>query len=65
MLISKTSSVPDHSDDEREKDEHRKHQRSKTSDPPVEEPAVDPSFDWLSRRDYLTETFLIDNVMFR
>lgn len=46
----------DHSDDE----DSRKHQRSK----PVEEPTIDPSFDWLSRRDYLTETFLIDSIMF-
>jgi hypothetical protein len=51
----------DHSDE----DESRKHHRSKTTDEPIEEPAIDPSFNWLDRRDYLTETFLIDNTIFR
>ncbi|CAF1168729.1 unnamed protein product [Adineta steineri] len=47
-------------------DKHRKHHRSKTTttDQSVEEPTVDPNFDWLNRKDYLTETFLHDNIMF-
>ena len=35
------------------------------TDRPIEDPTIDPSFDWLSRRDYLTETYLSDNAIFR
>lgn len=52
-----SSFLVDHSDDE----DSRKHHRSTT----IEEPAIDPSFDWLVRRDYLTETFLSNNLMFK
>ncbi|CAF1190863.1 unnamed protein product [Adineta steineri] len=51
--------------DDADDDKHRKHHRSKTTtDQSVEEPTVDPNFDWLNRKDYLTETFLHDNIMF-
>ncbi|CAF0816955.1 unnamed protein product [Adineta ricciae] len=52
-----------HSDDE-EEEKLCKHHRSKTTDQTIEEPAIDPSFDWLGRRDYLTESYLVNNAMF-
>ena len=50
-----------HKRDHEDEDEHRKHYRSEEK----EEPAIDPSFDWVGRRDYLTQTFLVDTAMFR
>lgn len=59
--MSHTKKHKRYDDRDDDNDEYRKHRRSKT----IEEPTSDPSFDWLGRRDYLTETYLIDNIMFR
>ena len=57
-ILYKSCFSVEHSDDE----DSRKHNRPTTM---MEEPAIDPSFDWLVRRDYLTETFLSNNLMFK